>query len=224
MIREPAVALTDALVALESTVLAVRLARNSTARGPLKTPFVVFFGATAVASGTGAVLHGLTEDPADPRRRALWRTSLASIGVAALSSWFVAARLVARDPGRVERLAVLGHVPYLLYVASGDRPFAVAIASYVPGATVLAGALVTRLDEPEQRAAASLALAGLVVTFAAAGVQVGRIGLGRMFDHNALYHTLQAAGIGLFYRSAIGFLVRPASRGTAVRRLARARR
>ena len=224
MIREPAVALTDALVALESTTFAARLAWNCRARGPLRGPFIVFFGATGVASAAGAVLHGLTEDPDDPRRGALWRISLTSIGVAALSSWFVAARLVARDPGRAERLALAGHAPYLLFVASGERPYWVAIAGYVPAAIVFAGALATRLDDPEDRVPAAVGLAGLAVTFAAAGVQVRRIGFGKAFDHNALYHTLQAAGIGLFYRSAVGFLVRPDGDATSVSRLARTRR
>ena len=172
-------------------------------------PFLVFFGATAVASGTGAVLHGLTDDASDPRRRALWRTSLASIGVAAVSSWTVAARLARPDGHEVpERLALLGHAPYFILVATGDRPFTLAIACYVPAAIALGVAFGGRLDDDEDRAAAALGLAGLAVTFGAAGVQVGRFGLSRAFDHNALYHTLQAIGIALFYGSATQFLVR----------------
>ena len=107
---------------------------------------------------------------------------------------------------------------------AGERPYWVAIAGYVPAAIVFGGALATRLDDPEDRVPAAVGLAGLAVTFAAAGVQVGRIGFGRAFDHNALYHTLQAAGIGLFYRSAVGFLVRPRKDATAVTRRARTRR
>ena len=45
-----------------------------------------------------------------------------------------------------------------------------------------------------------------MTTFAAAGVQVGRIGLTRRFDHNALYHTLQAIGVAVFYRAATTML------------------
>ena len=170
-IREPAVAATDALVALESAWFALRLARNRLARGRLRTPFLVFFAATAVASATGALLHGLTDDSSDPRRRALWRTSLASIGVAAVSSWTVAARL-ARPEGHAvpERLALLANAPYFVLVATGDRPFTLAIACYVPAAVGLGVAFGSRLDESDDRLAAALGLAGLAVTFGAAAV------------------------------------------------------
>jgi hypothetical protein len=208
-IREPAVAATDALVALESVWLGLRLARDRTAPDVLRTPFLVFFGATAAASGLGAALHGLTDNGPDPRRSALWRASLASIGVAALSSWALALRL-ARPGSHApdERVVGLVHAPYFLIVATGDRPFKLAIACYVPAAVGLALALGGRLGDADDRRAATVGLAGLCVTFAAAGVQVRRIGLGRAFDHNALYHTLQAGGIALLYRSATGFLAR----------------
>src|SRR4051794_18777089 len=171
-------------------------------------PFLAFFGATAVASGAGAVLHAMDPDRSDARRRSLWRLSLASIGAAALSSWFMAARLA--RPGRsagAERAATLAHVPYLVIVATGDRPYWVAVACYLPGAGALGSVLAIRLDDPVHRGPAAFALAGLGVTFVAAGVQIRRIGFGAAFDHNALYHSLQAAGIALFYGSAIGFLV-----------------
>ena len=202
-------AATDALVALESAWFGIRLARDRRAGGPLRTPFVAFFGATAVASGTGAILHGLTNDAADPRRRALWRTSLASIGVAAVSSWIVAARLAKPADQGLEGVAALAHAPYFILVATSDRPFKVAVGCYLPAAVALGAALVSRLAHADDRGSAALGLAGIGVTFAAAGVQVRRIGLGRAFDHNALYHTLQAVGIALFDRSATGFLVRP---------------
>jgi hypothetical protein len=201
------VALTDALIALESTAFAVHLAGHRLGRDALRGPFVLFFGATAAASTAGAILHGMTVDRSDPRRSALWRTSLASIGVAALSAWSLALRLARPTRHRgPEAVAAAAHVPYLLYVTRRDAPYLVAIVSYLPAALVLGGVLTSRLADPEERAPATLALAGLGVTFVAAGVQVGRVGLGPRFDHNALYHSLQAIGMAFLHRSALGFL------------------
>ena len=207
-IAEPAVALTDALLAVETGVFAARLWSRPAAPGGLRMPFVTFLAATTVASGTGAILHGMTSDRADPLRRRLWRVSMTAIGVAAVSSWWAAARLLDRSGGgdRLARRATALHVPYFVLVAVRDVPYVAAVACYVPGAAVLTGAFARRLGAPGERTAASLGLAGLGVTFAAAAVQVRRIGLGRAFDHNALYHSLQAVGIALLDASARSWL------------------
>ena len=53
------------------------------------------------------------------------------------------------------------------------------------------------------RRGARLGLAGLGLTFVAAGVQAGRVGLHpRLFDHNALYHAIQGVAVAVFYLSA----------------------
>ena len=44
---------------------------------------------------------------------------------------------------------------------------------------------------------------GLGLTFVAAAVQQGRVGLHpRYFNHNALYHLIQGAGLFLVFRGA----------------------
>lgn len=206
---EGVVALTDFALGVEAAVLGMRLARRRSGRtSPLRGPLVTFFAATAIASTAGAALHGLTTDRSDPRRRALWRVSLGAIGLAALSSWWLAARLALGRRGSriVTRGATILHVPYFAAVLGTDRPFRFAITSYLPGAFALGGALALRLRDPRRRPTAAIALGALGVTFAAAGVQVARIGLTRRFDHNALYHSLQALGVALFYRASTGLL------------------
>ena len=210
-LAERAVAITDAFLALECAAFAIAIARDHRGRrSPLRMPFVGFFGATAVASGAGAILHGLTSDRSDPRRRLLWRGSLGAIGVAAFASWLLALRLVIRGPirGRLERLVAAAHAPYFGLVVATDQPYRTAVAWYVPGAATLGLALATRLRDPDDRPPVAAALAGLGVTFAAAVVQTRRIGVGARFDHNALYHSLQAGGVALFHLAARGFLGR----------------
>ena len=199
------VALTDLAIGVECAALAALVASDRLPeRNGLRGPLLAFLVATASASLTGAALHGLTTDRADPRRRILWRWSLASIGIGGLSSWWLGARIALRpaEARVVEGIATLAHVPYVAHVVGGDRPFRVAIASYVPGALFLGAALASRLGEPSSRSPAIVGLTGIGVTFAAAGVQLARIGLGRSFDHNAVFHTLQAIGIGLLFAAA----------------------
>lgn len=203
--------MTDLALGVEAASFAVLLARDDVGRGsPIRRPFITFFVSTAVASFAGAALHGLLADRSDPRRRALWRGSLASIGIASLSSWWLGARLALADRATlVIRLATWIHVPYLVAVLRVDRPFWFAIVSYVPGAMFLTATLVSRLRDPRDRGPSATALVALVVTFAAALVQVGRVGVHRRFDHNAVYHSLQSVGVAMLFGAARGFLRRP---------------
>ena len=208
---ERVVALTDLALGIEAVAFAAALAvggRGHPSR--LRGPLVVSFAATAVASLTGAALHGLFAERTDPRRRALWRTSLASIGTAALASWWLGARLSlgTRAGAVVSAVATIAHVPYLVSVLSGDRPFFVAILAYLPGVAFLSGALLAHRRDPLGRVDADTALAAIGVTVTAAVVQVRGVGLGPRFDHNALYHSLQALGTGLFFLAAQGLLQR----------------
>jgi hypothetical protein len=55
-------------------------------------------------------------------------------------------------------------------------------------------------------------IAGVALTFVAAAVQHGRIGLHpRYFNHNALYHLIQAFALLLIFLAARG-LLKPAAR------------
>jgi hypothetical protein len=213
---EPAVALTDLAVGVEAGAFAIALARAGretavrTARETaIRRWFVVFFAATSVAAIVGAALHGLLPDGPGAARLRLWRVSLGSIGVAGLSAWCLGA-LLALPRGAaqgVQRLALGAHAAYLAGLARTNPPYAVAIATYLPGALALGAALASRLRDPIARRAASLALLGLGLTFGAALVQVRRIAVHRrLFDHNATYHTVQAIALACFFAAARRFV------------------
>lgn len=214
-LNEPAVSLTDLAIGVEAGVFAIALARTRSGIVPrshlaaVRSWFVVFFAATSVAALAGAALHGLLPAGDTPGRRRLWRVSLGSIGVAALSAWCLGAflSLPRSAADRVLRAALVAHAAYLVGLARSNPPYAVAIATYLPGAFALAGGLVRRLRDPVTRGAAALGLAGLGLTFGAAAVQVRRIAVHpRLFDHNATYHTIQAVAIASFYAAARRFL------------------
>ena len=46
-------------------------------------------------------------------------------------------------------------------------------------------------------------VAGIMVAFVAAGVQVGEISLYEHFNHNDLYHLIQAVSFWLLYRAGL---------------------
>lgn len=199
---ERVVALTDLALGVEATIFALLLARSRDRSGRgLRTPLVASMAATAVAALTGAALHGLTATRDDPRRQALWRVSLSSIGIAAIASWSLAVRqrLATAMALPVERVVTVLHVPYFVAVGTGERPYRVAVAAYLPGALALTTTLAVGLWRGPARVASGLGLAGMGMTFIAAFTQVRRIGLGPRFDQNAVYHALQAVGIALLF-------------------------
>jgi hypothetical protein len=210
---EPAVALTDLAIGLESAAFARALVRQG-ARRPRPTGraaesarwFVVFFASTSVAALAGAALHGLfSPNGTSPARRWLWRVSLGSIGVAGLSAWCLGATIaLPREAAqRVRRAAMAVHVLYLLGLARTNPPYRIAIAVYLPGALALGAGLVRRLGDPVTRSASAIALTGLGMTFGAAAVQLRKIAVHpRLFDHNATYHTIQAIAVGCFFAAA----------------------
>ncbi len=131
-----------------------------------------------------------------------------AIGLAALASWSVGAYLClpASLARRVTVVASLVFAAYLAIVLFVSRSFAVAIAHYLPAAAFLLVAFILAWRRTRARILLS-GVAGVVLTFVAAGVQQGGIGLDpRYFDHNALYHSIQAVALLLIFLAARALL------------------
>jgi hydrogenase/urease accessory protein HupE len=214
-LHEPAVTLTDLALGIEAAACALLLPGPSSSdpRGrSLQRWFRTFFAATGSASLAGAAVHGLFEDDDDPRRVALWRLALASIAVSSLAGWGIASTL-ALPPARARHVSAVATVAYagcLIAISRTNPPYAVAIATYLPALGFLGWAFSQELDRRDERRAAMLGLAGLGLSLAAAGIQLGRVHLHpRWFDHNALYHLVQAIAVAAFFASARAYLAQP---------------
>lgn len=202
---ELASALTDLLVAIVAAGLATSVpVAKRRRRRRIASGFRWFFGATAAAAGSGAALHGLFRNRQHPLRRALWRFSLASIGLAALAGWRTGAALAipARQARGVERLALAAHGAFAAVVLTRDVRFVAAVGAYAPASGFLAWAFASRLNHPRERDGAALGLVGLATTGSAAVIQVLKIRLHPRFDANATYHAIQAVGILVLAASA----------------------
>jgi len=200
------VALTDYLLTLEAAVFAVLVWRSPGA-SDLRLPFALFFSATAFAALTGGTMHGFFADVASPLRVWLWRATLVALGVVALAAWAIVGRMLlpADAAGTLLLAAAMVTAVYMVVVIAVDDRFKIAIVNYVPPTVFMLLAFVVAYRQG--RPSAITGIVGLVLTLVAAIVQQQQIALHRVyFNHNALYHAIQAAGLFLIFLSARGVI------------------
>ncbi|MCH7824502.1 MAG: hypothetical protein IH849_06830 [Acidobacteria bacterium] len=201
MLHEPAVALTDYLLAVECGVFAALLARRGA-----DAAWTVVFAATSAASLLGGTVHGFFPPDAEgPAIRTLWVITMLCVGV-------IAAALVRAGAGvgwgreRARRLnpglgmALIGYGGVVVFVS---REFVVAIAAYLPAALFMMF-VFARNGWRGRPAGVVPALSGIAMTIVGAAAQSASIGLHPVyFDHNALYHVVQAVALYLLFRAAL---------------------
>ena len=205
---EPAVALTDLGLAVEGIVLAALVNRPRATDAVLQGWFVLFFAALALAAFLGFVAHGLILHKMSLTHRLVWRGVLLAIGAVSLAAWAIGARLIfpPRAAQVVAIVMALAFAGYAAFVLSHTRSYVVAIVAYLPAALFLLGAFLLRLRRSPTPHLGS-GVAGLVLTLVAAVVQQLGIDLHPVwFNHNALYHLIQALGLWLIYRAARGLV------------------
>jgi hypothetical protein len=220
VIAEPDVALTDWGLAVECAILARLISRTGTRDPALahrvgaRPWLVLFFASTALAALLGGAVHGLFPDPVSLGQRLLWPITLLAIGVTAWAAWATGGHLVfGLAAGRaITVLAGGAFVVYGMAVWRAGWPFVVAIADYLPAAVFLLGVFAWLYARTRNHGLLA-GIGGLLLTFVAAGVQHEGIDLSRVhFDHNALYHVIQAIALFLIYRGAAAALVTGAGR------------
>lgn len=201
---EPAVTLTDYALAIESAVFVFALVRPEVRDRTVRFWFVVFFASISVASALGGTVHGFFLDASSPGRTMLWPATLLAILVTSLAAWNISAILELDDRGAtlVRRLAIAQFVIFSLVVLFVSSKFYVAIGAYLPSTLILLFALAsTYRRRPES--AIRWGVTGLALTLVAAAVQQLRIGIHPVyFNHNALYHVIQGAALGMIFVAA----------------------
>jgi uncharacterized membrane protein YqjE len=201
---EPDVALTDYAVALECACFVYALWMERKGPRALSFWFITAFLATAVAGVAGGTVHGFFNQPGSFGHGILWPLSLVMIGVAALAFTNIASAL--RFTGlaalAISRAAFFLLLFYCVVIVFFNDDFKVAIAAYLPAVLFLGWVFLERYRQA-RRSAFAWGLAGIGITLLAAVVQQARIALHpRYFNHNAVYHTLQAAGLFMIFLTA----------------------
>jgi hypothetical protein len=208
-ISEPATLVTDYLLALFTGALGRRL--GSLASAAVMLGFIdkaraqrwwsVAFMATAMAGAAGGTVHGFQRAMPRAVTNLLWLVTLESLVLAAfavvsaaivLGGWSWRTRFIATFAAGV------AFGSYGLWVIR-NPVFLMAILAYGAALAVLVGVqlFARRLDF-----GGWLLLAGVVLSLVAAGIQQSGVAIHRYFNHNDLYHVVQAVAVWFLYLAA----------------------
>lgn len=209
-VHEPATLLTDCLLAGLAGGLAWRLSRRTSTANLAARWWSRALGLSALSALVGGGYHGFA--PGFPNRvaEAWWIATLLLIGLLnAAMAMSLMHELLPRGRQRpwtgviVFQLAAFG-------IAATARPeFVVAVLNY--GLTLLAWAAAALIL---RRAWRGRMLAAIALSAVAALVQQMRWAPGPRFNHNDLYHVIQACALVGFYQAGRRFgCLPPATRG-----------
>jgi hypothetical protein len=198
---EPDVALTDYLLALESFLFAAILLRRCRGTRSLQSWFTIFFAAAGVASACGGTVHGFFHEEQTTGYAILWRATLLAVGVATLANWATAAGLLFSQ--RATRWVIIAagvqFVAYCVAVIFLTQDFRIAIADNLPAVLFLIVALLLTYRR-QSRTGLLVAAGGLSLTLLAARLQQFQIAIHpHCFNHNAVFHVIQATAILLLF-------------------------
>ena len=202
MISEPDVTLTDYGLAIECALLAYMLYRQRSPQQALRIWFVLFFGSISVAAFTGRTVHGFPVNDGTIAHGILWRATLVAIGITALTAWVAGAwirysSVVARWISIVAALEFTVYCVIVLFVTQ-----AIAIINYLP-ATLFLFVVFGLGFLKARRRQVLVGLVGIGLTFVASFVQQNEIALHPVyFNHNALYHLIQAVALLMIFWGA----------------------
>lgn len=198
---EPDVTLTDYGLFAECAAFAWLIARRPAKLKALRRWMVLFFMFTALSALFGGTVHGFFITEGGDTGRVLWKLSMLAIGATALAGCTIGARLLfARDGAdRVVGIATALAAVYAAVIVFVSDAFWVAVVGYLPAAALLFAAFLAAAVR-ERTSWARLGAWGLALSFVAAAIQQLRIALHPVyFNHNALYHLVQAAALALVF-------------------------
>jgi hypothetical protein len=196
---EPDVALTDFLLTAQCGVFAYSLSRIPTHHSRLKSLCIWFFAVVGLASLIGGTVHGYFHDESTWQFQVLWRLGLLVLGAGSYFSWLIGAELLLRGEGRkhIGRLALAGLLLYSVWVLFWDQRFMFAILNYLPATFFLLLAFLLQIRTGDRRSAL-FGTSSVLATLIAAAIQQLQIAMHpTYFNHNAIYHLLQAIALAL---------------------------
>ncbi len=195
-ISEPVTLITDYLLAVECLVFAVLLFWKAKNERPILFWSISFF-TIALAAATGGTYHGFVQSLSVPASSALWKITLYAIGVSTFC--MLSGMIIAALKGKVRTvLLILAAIQFLGFVILIGRSYEYkyVIHDYVPAMVVILALCILRLN----KSYAIWIIAGILVSFAAAGIQLSGFTLHKNFNHNDLYHVVQMIAMFLLYQ------------------------
>ena len=202
-IREPTTMITGYLLAGLGIWLGARLMRRGGAAITPTTLWGVSFLALALGAIAGGTSHGFAGYLGESGQFLTWKLTVYSIGLTSLALLTASALAYLRGALRrlVVALAMAQFIVYAWWMATHDD-FRYVIYDYVPDMlVVLVLALWAWRSKGEQ--SGSWIATGILVSFAAAAVQMSGWIWHEHFNHNDLYHLIQMLGLYLLYRGGL---------------------
>jgi hypothetical protein len=203
------VVITDFLITLICVYFIIQIMSQSSTHADLRSLFVGLFSTTGLAALVGGIYHGFYQHSdelpfAEQIRPLLAMVVLLILGLTSYYIWrlFAFFALPQRFRGLTSILFFIMLTTYFTLVLIGYSGFKVAIAAYLPPVILLTITLTVKwLKKNDARY--FLGLLGLLLTLAAAAIQALKISPhDTFFDHNALYHVIQAVALYLIYKFA----------------------
>lgn len=198
---EPAVALTDYLLAAECGLFALLVGKSAPGNPRLRAGWVVFFAALGSASLLGGTVHGFFPGTASAPGALLWKGTMLVMGLATMACWRLGAEVLSEGavPRWVRIAVVVQFLTYAAVVLMISQSFWVAILNYLPAVLfLLFGSW--RFHRKHRIPGLPVIALGLAWTLAASAMQQFQIGIHpRFFDHNALYHVMVGAALGMLF-------------------------
>jgi hypothetical protein len=204
---EPDVTLTDYVLFVECAAFAWLIARQPSSLVGLRRWTALFFVFTALAALFGGTVHGFFPETGSIGR-VLWKLSLLAIGATALAAWTIGAHLLFDHHRSYLLLGFAGSLTaaYAAVIVFVTDAFWVAVAGYLPAAMFLLAVFLRAAVRGRARWA-RLGACGLALSLVAAAIQQFRIALHPVyFNHNALYHLVQAVALALLFMGFRGLL------------------
>jgi hypothetical protein len=198
------VSLTDYGLAAECVCFAYLMARIRTRSSSLPAVFALFFFSIAIAAAAGGTVHGFFLDESSLGYKILWPFTLIVMGITALSGVYIGTALqFSRSTAvYINGVALAIFLAYFLIVLLIRRDFLIAILDYLPALLFIGGAFLLA-HRRQKKPAFLIGFLGVCTMLFAAAAQQSKLGIDpRYFDHNALYHVLQAIALFMVFVAA----------------------
>jgi hypothetical protein len=195
----PDVVFTDLGLAVLGMVLGARMRRPP--RSSLTVPAVLIFCGQAAAALAGAIFHGFfVAGVGTPGGYAAWLPVPLSIDIVAASLLGLSIGNIQGIPSSIRRATVTVYaVTFASVILLVNESFATVVRFYAPVMLLFLATAAVNAWRMRSRAWGLIA-ASFAISAVATVVQQTRVGIHpAYFDHNALYHVLQAVALVVLY-------------------------
>jgi hypothetical protein len=198
------VSLTDYGLAAECAFFAYIFARKPKSAFSLSSVFTLFFCGIVLAAAAGGTVHGFFLNESSLGYRILWPFTLVVMGITALAGVHIgtALQFTRSVATYINRAAIAVFAAYVLVVIFIRSDFLVAILDYFPS-LIFIGVAFLLAHRRHRKSELRIGFLGVCTMLLAAAAQQAKIGINpRFFDHNALYHVLQAVALFMVFLAA----------------------